>query len=97
MLRRTRIRPVSKKRSVLNREYSRLRREYLAKHPTCEVCQTSPSTDIHHKVGRGKYLLHVGTWVALCRACHTGPFGVHNNQAWARANGLILSRREIEG
>ena len=41
--------------------------------PMCEaalpVCN-GPSTDVHHKKGRGQYHLKVSTWLSVCRQCH---------------------------
>lgn len=67
------IRHVSKKRSIENRKYSVLRKEFLSQKPKCEAslpgCQKK-STDVHHKAGRGEYFLRVDTWLAVCRCCH---------------------------
>lgn len=65
--------PRSSKRVKLDNEYSQLRKIYLVKHPMCEAAMpgcTQQSTDIHHKKGRGKYLLVVDTWMSVCRTCH---------------------------
>lgn len=67
------IAPRSSKRVKLDAEYSQLRKIYLTKHPMCEAALpkcTQQATDIHHKKGRGKYLLVVNTWMAVCRTCH---------------------------
>lgn len=68
------INPKSKKQQALDQAYSKLRKPFLEKHPMCQAnlpgCQGS-STDVHHKKGRGKYLLVTATWMAVCRTCHT--------------------------
>lgn len=53
--------------------YARIRREFLAEHPWCEMPQGCgrPATDVHHRKGRlGPRLLQVEHWTALCRPCH---------------------------
>lgn len=67
------MRKYSKKRSKLNSEYSKLRKEHLESHPICQAkifdCSIN-STDIHHTKGRGKYLNDTSTWLSVCRNCH---------------------------
>ena len=67
----------SKKKVQDDLEYSKLRKDYLSKHPICEVklpgCSIV-STDIHHTysgTNKQKYYLDTTTWKAACRACHT--------------------------
>ena len=64
----------SNKMARLNNEYSKLRKEWLPNYPMCQAkinkC-TLKSTDVHHKKGRGKYLLDTNTWLSVCRNCHT--------------------------
>jgi hypothetical protein len=81
------LNPVSarlKKRSI---EYSRVRREYLEeKNGRCEVCDRE-ATDIHHKSGRGRNTCEKGTFLAVCRQCHTY---LHQNVKWATEKGYIV-------
>ena len=67
------MKKVSKKLAQEQRKYSKLRKTWLAEHPMCQAkinkC-TLKSTDVHHKKGRGKYLLDVSTWLSVCRPCH---------------------------
>ena len=67
------INPKSKKQVVLDRAYTLLRIPFLEQHPMCQAalpgCQGA-SCDVHHKIGRGKWLLVVSTWMAVCRTCH---------------------------
>ncbi len=67
-----RIAPVSEKRKVENEEYFRLREIFLREHPNCECGRacSRKSLEVHHRKGRGKYLLAVGTWLAVARVCH---------------------------
>lgn len=73
MKRRTKgIKPVSKKRAAVYKdEYLPLRKKFLEDNPVCQRCWKAPSVDMHHKQGRGEYLLATWTWAALCRICHT--------------------------
>lgn len=67
---------MSDKRKVENKEYLKVREEYLLEHPKCEanivgVC-SKKATDIHHTVGRtGKLLTERKYFLAVCRACHS--------------------------
>jgi hypothetical protein len=66
------IRTASKKRQKQNRQYTPVKRKYLADHPFCQVegCGV-PSTDLHHKRGRsGKQLLNLDDFMSVCRAHH---------------------------
>jgi hypothetical protein len=67
------MRKVSKKLAKEHREYSKLRKEWLTERPMCQAkihrC-TLKSTDVHHKKGRGVYLLDTNTWLSVCRSCH---------------------------
>jgi hypothetical protein len=71
---RTPIKPKSKKQAAADRAYSLLRIPFLEKNPMCQAALpgcTGTSTDVHHKKGRGKWMLITGTWMAVCRHCHT--------------------------
>ena len=54
-------------------QYLRLKEEYLTEHSKCQArlkgC-TSAAVDIHHVLGRGKYLLVTASFMAVCRFCH---------------------------
>ena len=63
----------SKKLAKANAKYSKLRKEFLWDKPNCQARMpgcTLKSTDIHHKLGRGKYLNDTSTWLSCCRKCH---------------------------
>ena len=87
---RKRLAPRSKKRAIQNKEYLRLRKEFLGAHPYCETWRGTEcclrSTDIHHVHGRGKNLCNVKTWLAVCRPCHNW---IHARGKEARALGLL--------
>lgn len=69
------ISPVSKKRRGEMDKYGLLRDAFITAKPRCEaklVGCTGVSTDVHHKAGRvGDNYLKIGTWLAVCRSCHT--------------------------
>lgn len=95
---------VSAKRKREGKTYAELRKKFLEDHPFCEVCKirtaveridVKPSTDVHHKGGRGRLMLRVDTWMAVCRTHHEM---IHENPAWAKSVGFILTpeqRRKI--
>jgi hypothetical protein len=87
-----RIKKVSEKRKIENKEYKTLRLVYLENHKECEVkfkgCEKR-SKDIHHKYSgkdRSKYFLDIKTWIPVCRKCHTE---IHNDSAKARNLNLL--------
>lgn len=53
--------------------YSIMRKRFLAVFPKCKAslnrCQFHAS-QVHHKKGRGKYLLVLETWLPVCPSCH---------------------------
>lgn len=72
---RKKINPVSPKREELNKEYFKLVEQFKKDNPECkakvnEYC-TKETDDPHHMRGRGNYLLDVGTWLPVCRSCHS--------------------------
>ena len=108
MKRKKPLNKVSAKRAKENREYARLRKEFLEEHPFCRVCLSNvglgrlnqpfahPSTQVHHKARRGKFLLRTDTWLAVCDFHHDY---IEKNGNWARANGWLLTpeqRRKLD-
>ena len=87
------ISPVSKKRQGEMDTYARLRDAFITAKPRCEaklVGCTGVSTEIHHKAGRvGDKYLRIGTWLAVCRNCHTW---IEINPDAAKELGLSESR-----
>jgi len=74
VVKRSRPKQKSKKKSAQDTVYSQLRRVFLTKHPMCQahlpgIC-TQKSTDVHHTARRGENYLKVSTWMAVCRKCH---------------------------
>jgi hypothetical protein len=68
------LRPISKKQSRLISQYTALRKEFFSGIPLLCAANlsscTKMATDVHHKKGRGKYLLDTITWLPVCRNCH---------------------------
>jgi len=81
------LKPVSDRRKVLNKEYAKVRKEYFEKvQGRCEVCG-GQATDIHHKSKRGKNLCVSSTFMAVCRPCHTR---IETERAWAKEMGYLI-------
>jgi hypothetical protein len=76
----------SDKLSARMKVYVALMLRFLREHPRCELCPRK-SKDVHHKMGRGKWLLVTSTWMAVCRKCHDK---IEANKKWAREMGYIL-------
>lgn len=77
-------------------EYNKRREAFLKRNPYCVCCPVRrPGTvqlwsdDVHHRRGRGKFLLDETTWSAVCRPCH---MHIHDNPAWAYQNGFMEKR-----
>jgi len=93
-----RLKSVSRKRQILNKEYSILRKEFLSK-PENKICYArlpgctgnDPSKlTIHHKRGReGSYFLDITHWIAVCLHCHDW---IERNPWQAKELGLSESR-----
>ncbi len=81
------IRSRSKQMSKRMVEYGKVRRLYLADNPWCEVCFTTQATEIHHMKKRGRYLLAVDTFLAVCRTCHNM---IESSPSWAFGNGYSI-------
>ena len=88
-MKKTPLRRVSKKRQKELREYSKLRKAYLSEHPTCEVCEEKPATDIHHRHSRGLggAFVDLSNFVGVCRSCHRM---IHEQPSKARENGWLI-------
>jgi hypothetical protein len=85
----SKLKQKSDKQKAIDKAYTLMRKEYLTKHPMCEIklpgC-TGLATDIHHKEYRGINTLAQATWVAACRTCHDW---CHANPAEARELGYL--------
>jgi hypothetical protein len=98
LIRRSRLSPVSKKRSAAMREYAKKRKAFLALHPYCEVTlalsifrfawSLRTATEVHHKAGRtGNNYLDESTWMAVSREGHRW---IHDNPSEARRLGWLI-------
>lgn len=95
------MKKISKRQAILNKEYSKLRKEFLKDHPDCQAesigdgCKWDKpclATDIHHKKGHGKYFLDKETWLAVGRRCHKV---ITENYKLAVKKGFSESRHEV--
>jgi hypothetical protein len=70
--------------------YNRVRNEYLKTFPICGVMACDNwSSEVHHKKGRGVYLMDQTTWMPVCRYCHRK---IENLPIWAKAMGYSENR-----
>lgn len=63
---------MSDKRKELQKEYLKLRKEFLRLHPICAEAECKqPAVDIHHSAGKtGDMLIDVDFFIPLCRKHH---------------------------
>lgn len=83
------IRRRSKRMSAAARLYQQKRKWFLIEHPLCQVFKDRPATEIHHRKGRGKYLLDETTWLAVSAEAHRK---IHDNPKWSYEKGYLLRR-----
>jgi hypothetical protein len=88
------INKVSDKKKELDKEYTKVRKAFLADHPFCmaklQGCKGKAS-QVHHmkgKVGSEDYL-NKKFFLAVCLVCHEI---IERNPAFARQNGFSVSR-----
>jgi hypothetical protein len=58
-------------------------------YPDSGVRCMEEATDVHHRRGRGIYLLDISTWIPVCRACHAW---IEENPNKSKELGLSESR-----
>jgi len=89
----THIAKRSTKRAKQEREYAKLRNEYLSNHLFCEMkldCCKVVANEVHHKAGRiGALLTDPNNFMAACAPCHAW---VTENSKEAIEMGLSISR-----
>jgi 5-methylcytosine-specific restriction endonuclease McrA len=87
-LKRTPIRPVSKRRVRENSLRRRVVLETFGRNPTCERCGARPADDVHELTPRSKggSIVDPANLTVLCRPCHDA---VHLNPTTARAEGWL--------
>jgi len=86
----SKLKQKSDKQKAIDKAYTLMRKEYLTKHPMCEVklpgvCK-GQACDIHHTAYRGINTLAQATWLAACRECHDW---CHSNPKEARELGYL--------
>ncbi len=81
------------------KEYLKERAEYLRDFQKCWACRLvcavlgerplriRNSSDVHHKLRRGKLLRAKEHWMPVCRRCHDY---IEGHKAWSREVGFIL-------
>jgi len=82
----------SKRMIGLMAKYRKQKEQFLKERPYCLVCigeANKVATEVHHRKGRGKYLLDESTWTPVCRTCHTY---IHDNPSWAYGEGWMEKR-----
>jgi hypothetical protein len=88
-LKKSPIKKRSAKKEKEDREYTKLRKEFLELHPACQIriheC-THKATEIHHTQYRGIRYLDISTWVSACHNCHEW---CHSNPQQARQLGYL--------
>lgn len=90
---RKRIKPMSEKRAAQNKEYLKLRTEFLKKNRFCAVFNgLILATEVHHMKGKiGKLLTDTRFFLPVSRAGHNF---IENNPAIAYKKGWSLKRLE---
>ena len=90
-LKRTKIRPISKKQGIKLKEYKIVRDKYMEEHIGCEFKYCSQaSEDLHHMAGRtGDLLTDTRYFMAVCREHH---LWIHNNPKESLENGYTILR-----
>lgn len=72
------------------KEYSKLKAEFLKKHPMCKVYPERKATTIHHQAGRiGDLLLDTKYWIGVSFEAHVE---IENNPDWAKSKGYSVTR-----
>lgn len=76
------VKKITQKRAAQTVEYTKLRREYLALYPVCEVPECNiKATEIHHQKGKeNDMLLDTNYFMAVCPG-HHHEFTEHSNNA----------------
>ena len=89
----TKIKPLSDKRKVLQKEYRAKVKAMMKENDRCAIkapgC-TIKAQGLHHIVKRtAKNLLEDSNLLRSCNSCNTA---IENNDAWARKNGFVKSK-----
>lgn len=86
------IKKMSKKRSIENKEYLKIREQFLKDNPICAVTGNQ-ATEIHHMKGRiGSLLTDVRYFLPVSRIAHQK---IEDNPVWALFQGYSLIRTNV--
>lgn len=87
------IQKTTPKRAGEMQEYYKLRAEYLALYPVCEVEECNlKAVEIHHMGTRtNENLLDTNRFMSVCRGHHTE---ITTNSNWAKQNGYSVTRTD---
>jgi hypothetical protein len=83
---------VSDKMGKLLRVYNVLAKQFKKNNPICLAtveCSGSPTTEVHHRKGRGEYLLDESTFLPVCQRCHSW---IENHPKLSKEYGLSGDR-----
>lgn len=83
------IKPIANKMGKDLKEYGKLRKQFLEDNPMCAVFPKLKAVEVHHKKGRGKYLLDTTTWLAVSQEGHNK---IHDYPVWAVENNFKILR-----
>lgn len=87
-MKRAPLRKMSAKRKQEIGAWYLLKAFILRYRPYCEIIDClQPSTEVHHKKGRGKYLTDERYLMAICSEHHRY---IHDNGRWARTQGYLI-------
>lgn len=91
------IKKVTAKRAAQNVEYLKLRKEYLALYPVCEVPECNiKAVDIHHQKGKeNDLLLDTNYFMSVCRGHHI-QFTEHSKDAIEKGYSFLRSTNDSE-
>jgi hypothetical protein len=92
---RCRLRPYSLKRQAINKVYNPEARQFVKNNPKCAINSpncTGRTQGVHHKKGRGSYLMDKSTWIPACNPCNDY---CEDHSQWAIDNGHKESRLTI--
>jgi hypothetical protein len=86
---------VSPKRAGQIAEYVKLKREYLALYPVCEVPECNiKAVEIHHQQGKeGERLTDVNLFMSVCRSHHI-EFTEHSKEAIEKGYSKERNKKE---
>ncbi len=89
------VQKVTAKRAGQNQEYYKLRAEYLALYPVCEVEECNlKAVEIHHQKGReNDRLLDTSYFMAVCRKHHE-EFTEHSRKAINEGHSFLRTKTE---